>query len=71
MRSSKCTSECQRQAEWDYVIQGNRHDMPFAFQVGAVTLPAGHYEVEKDANTGIVLLRGDRNTPGAAFVFNS
>ena len=42
--------------------------VPFAFQVGGVTLPAGHYEVEKDANTGIGLLRGDRNAPGAVFV---
>jgi hypothetical protein len=43
--------------------------VPFAFHVGGVTLPAGHYEVERDANTGIVLLRGDRKTPGGAFVF--
>jgi hypothetical protein len=43
--------------------------VPFAFQVGGVTLPAGHYEVERDANTGVVVLRGDRNTRGAAFVF--
>ena len=43
--------------------------VPFAFQVGGVTLPAGHYEVEKDANNGIVLLRGDRGTQGGVFVF--
>lgn len=42
--------------------------VPFAFQVGGVTLPAGHYEVERDATSGIVLLRGDRKTPGAVFV---
>src|SRR5437867_4383227 len=43
--------------------------VPFAFHVGGVTLPAGHYDVERDANTGIVLLRGDRKTPGEVFVF--
>ena len=42
--------------------------VPFAFHVGGVTLPAGHYEVEKDMNSGVVLLRGERGTPGAAFV---
>ena len=43
--------------------------VPFAFHVGGVTLPAGHYDVERDANSGIVLLRGDRKTPGGVFVF--
>jgi hypothetical protein len=42
--------------------------VPFAFQVQNTTLPAGHYEVDTDYSTGIVMLRGERGTPGGAFV---
>lgn len=43
--------------------------VPFAFQVAGVTLPAGHYDVEKDPNSGIIQLRGNKGTSGGAFFF--
>ena len=43
-------------------------DVPFAFHVQNVTLPAGHYELETDLSSGVVELRGQHGTTGAAVV---
>jgi len=43
-------------------------NVPFAFHVQNVTLPAGHYELETNASSGVVELRGEHGTTGAAMV---
>jgi hypothetical protein len=43
-------------------------NVPFAFTVQDVTLPAGHYELNTDLSSGTVELRGERGTRGAAMV---
>jgi hypothetical protein len=45
--------------------------VPFDFQVHGVTLPAGHYDLETDKTTGIVVLHGDRGTTGGAVVLTT
>lgn len=43
-------------------------NVPFQFHVQGATLPAGQYELQTDMSSGLVMLRGERGTPGAAFV---
>jgi hypothetical protein len=45
--------------------------VPFDFQVNGVTLPAGHYDLETNTTTGIVVLHGDRGTTGGAVVLTT
>jgi alkylation response protein AidB-like acyl-CoA dehydrogenase len=43
-------------------------NVPFAFHVRNITLHAGHYELDTDKSSGIVELRGEHGTTGAAMV---
>ena len=46
-------------------------NVPFAFRVHDVTLPAGHYELDTDKSSGIVMLRGERGNTANAVVLTA
>jgi hypothetical protein len=44
-------------------------NVPFSFTVGGTTFPAGRYMIERDdMASAVLLIRGERGTPTAAFV---
>ena len=43
-------------------------NVPFAFHVQGVTLPAGHYELDTDTSSGVVMLRGERGNNAGVVV---
>lgn len=48
-----------------------RFDVPFAFHVGAARLPAGEYSVQRQVNSGAILVSAVGHGGGGAFVFTN